>query len=109
MEDGFDGLLRDKTRPSRIAPLGDEIAEPIVALKLEDPPLEATRWTGAMMAKARRFCQLRSAHLTRPRPRAAPDAPFQALQRSQFIDKLRDVVGFTSILRPTRSLCVPKS
>lgn len=47
MEDGFDRLLRDKTRPSRTAPLEDEIAERIVALTLEDPPLEATYWTGA--------------------------------------------------------------
>jgi hypothetical protein len=38
MDDGFDGLLRDKTRRSRIAPLGAEVAEGIVALTLGDPP-----------------------------------------------------------------------
>jgi hypothetical protein len=27
MDGGFDGLLRDKTRRSRIAPLGAEVAE----------------------------------------------------------------------------------
>ena len=32
MEEGFDGLLRDKTRPSRIPPLGAEVAERVVAL-----------------------------------------------------------------------------
>jgi len=51
-EEGLDGLLRDKTRPSRIKPLEPEIAERVVALTLTDPPVEATHWTGAMMAKA---------------------------------------------------------
>ena len=32
VEEGFEGLLRDKTRPSRIKPLGAEVAEHIVAL-----------------------------------------------------------------------------
>ena len=52
MEEGFDGLLRDKTRPSRIAPLGAAVVERVVALTLIDPPTETTHWTGAMMAKA---------------------------------------------------------
>src|SRR6202166_3140066 len=42
MEDGFDGLLRDKTRPSRIKPLGAEAAERVAALTLGDPPGETT-------------------------------------------------------------------
>ena len=33
MEQGVDGLLRDKTRPSRIPALGTEVAERVVALK----------------------------------------------------------------------------
>src|SRR3546814_4877589 len=49
--EGFDGLLRDKTRPSRIPPLGPEVAERVVAATLADPPAEATHWTAAMMAK----------------------------------------------------------
>src|SRR5260221_4951496 len=52
VKEGFGGLLRDKTRPSRIKPLGGEVAERVVALTLADPPVEATHWTGAMMAKA---------------------------------------------------------
>src|SRR5262245_15127671 len=32
--EGFEGLLRDKTRPSRIPPLGLEVAEHVVALTL---------------------------------------------------------------------------
>ena len=37
-QEGYDGLLRDKTRPSRIPPLGPEVAERVVALTLSDPP-----------------------------------------------------------------------
>ena len=52
MTEGVDGLLRDKTRPSRVPPLGPEVAERVVALTLTDPPAETTHWTAAMMAKA---------------------------------------------------------
>src|ERR1700684_1160724 len=51
-EEGVDGLLRDKTRPSRIRSLADHVAERVVALTFTDPPGETTHWTGAMMAKA---------------------------------------------------------
>ena len=54
-EEGYEGLLRDKTRPSRIAPLGAEVAERVVALTLTDPPAEARHWTAAMMAQAMRI------------------------------------------------------
>jgi hypothetical protein len=52
MTEGVDGLLRDKTRPSRFPPLGPEVAERVVALTLTDPPAEITHCTAAMMAKA---------------------------------------------------------
>jgi transposase len=52
LENGFDGPLRDKTRPSRIKPLRAEATERVVALTLGDPPGETTHWTGALMAKA---------------------------------------------------------
>ena len=53
--EGVDGLLRDKTRPSRIAKLDPSIAERVVALTMES--LQAKRRTGP----ARRW----------PRPRAS--------------------------------------
>ena len=40
MKEGIDGLLHDKTRPSRIPPLGPEVAARVVALTLADPPVE---------------------------------------------------------------------
>src|SRR5450631_1709997 len=51
MQEGYDGLLRDKTRPSRIRPLGSNITEHVVMLTQAAPPAEATHWTSAMMAK----------------------------------------------------------
>ena len=50
--EGVEGLLRDKTRPSRVTPFGPEVGERIVALTLAEPPGETTHWTGRAMAKA---------------------------------------------------------
>src|SRR5829696_3515705 len=50
--EGVDGLLRDKTRPPRVPPLGQEVTDQVVALTATEPPHEATHWTGAAMAKA---------------------------------------------------------
>ena len=52
MRAGIEGLLRDKTRPSRIPPLGAEVTAKVVALTQGDPPGETTHWTAEMMAKA---------------------------------------------------------
>jgi transposase len=94
MQEGVEGLLRDKTRPSRIPPLGDELAERIVALTLSDPPGEATHWTGAMMAKAAGVSvssvqRIWRAHGLEPhRVRQ-----FKLSKDPSFVEKLRDVVG----------------
>src|SRR6516165_9649256 len=50
MAQGIDGLLRDKTRPSRIPRLPATVHERTVALTLTDPPSEVTHWTAPMMA-----------------------------------------------------------
>jgi Homeodomain-like domain len=42
VEEGFNGLLREKTRLSRIKPLGAETVERVVALTLGEPPGERT-------------------------------------------------------------------
>src|ERR1700680_2650223 len=51
MQEGTEGLLRDKTRPSRIPPLGPQVVERVIALTQQDPPGETTHWTVAMMAR----------------------------------------------------------
>ena len=92
--EGYDGLLRDKTRPSRIPPLGPEVAERVVALTLRDPPAEATHWTGAMMAEQAGISvsavqRIWRAHGLQPhRVRQ-----FKLSNDPEFVSKLREVVG----------------
>ena len=94
MREGVEGLLRDKTRPSRIAPLDASVAERVVALTLADPPGETTHWTGAMMAEAAGISvssvqRIWRAHGLRPhRVRQ-----FKLSNDPHFVAKLRDVVG----------------
>ncbi len=52
MEDGVDGLLRDKTRPPGKTPLAPEPEAKIVGLTHTPPPHAATHWTLRAMAKA---------------------------------------------------------
>src|SRR5271168_5254098 len=94
MQAGFGGLLRDKTRPSRIPPLGSDIAERVVALTRTDPPVEATHWTASMMAKAVGISassvqRIWHAHGLQPHR----VQQFKLSNDPKFIDKLRDVVG----------------
>ena len=94
MEEGVDGLLRDKSRPSRIPPLGSEVAERVVALTLTDPPVEATHWTASMMAAVTGISESavrriwRSHGLQPHRYRQ-----FKLSNDPNFVGKLRDVVG----------------
>ena len=44
--------IAPQTRPSRIPPLGPEVAARVVALTLADPPVETTHWTADLMAWA---------------------------------------------------------
>ena len=94
MQEGFESLLRDKTRPSRILRLGQDVAERVVALTLQEPPGEATHWTGAMMAKAigvslSSVQRIWRAHGLQPhRVRL-----FKLSKDPEFVTKLRDVVG----------------
>jgi hypothetical protein len=86
--------LRDKTRPSRIPPLGPQVAERVIALTQSDPPGEATHWTGAAMAKAAGISvssvqRIWRAHGLQPhRVRQ-----FKLSTDPEFAPKLREVVG----------------
>jgi transposase len=51
MQAGVDGLLRDKTRPSRKPPLAREVISQVIDLTAAAPPGEATHWTAPAMAK----------------------------------------------------------
>src|SRR3979409_1089064 len=94
MEEGFEGLIRAKTRPSRIEPLKADVAERVVAMTLTDPPGETTHWTGAMMAEAIgiSFMSVQSIWGARgPHPHRVRQ--FKLSNDPKFVDKLRDVVG----------------
>src|SRR6266853_595194 len=94
MNEGVDGLLRDKTRKPGKAPLGPEVAKRVVALTLKAPPSETTHWTGAMMAKASGISvsavqRIWRAHGLRPHK----IEQFKLSNDPKFVDKLPDVVG----------------
>jgi transposase len=94
MQAGVDGLLRDKTRPSRILPLPPGMAERAVALTLGDPPGEVTHWTAAAMAEA---CGISASSVRRIwRSHGLQPHRFRRFKLSndpQFAAKLRDIVG----------------
>jgi transposase len=53
IEAGVDGLLRDRTRPSRVPPLAEAKVAEVIRHTLEAPPPgEATHWTVRAMARA---------------------------------------------------------
>jgi len=94
MQEGHDGLLRDKTRPSRIPPLGPNVAERVVALSQTEPPVEATHWTAAMVAKAVDISassvhRIWRAHGLQPHR----VKQFKLSTDPRFVAKLRDIVG----------------
>ena len=94
MAEGIDGLLRDKTRPARIQPLGLEVGKRVVALTLKAPPGETTHWTADMMASAAGI----SASSVRRIWRGHGLQPhrvrrFKLSNDPDFVTKLRDVVG----------------
>jgi len=94
MQEGVAGLLRDKTRPSRIPALIQETVALVVARTHEPPPGETTHWTASLMAReagisASSVHRIWRAHDLQPhRVRQ-----FKLSNDPEFIDKLRDVVG----------------
>jgi transposase len=93
-KEGYDGLLRDKTRRSRIPPLDAAVAERVVALTLSDPPAAATHWTAAMMAAATGISVSSVQRIWR-RHGLQPHRmrQFKLSNDPQFAAKLRDIVG----------------
>src|SRR6476469_5507979 len=94
MKEGIAGLLHDKTRPSRIPPLGPEVAARVVALTLADPPVETTHGTADLMARASGISasavrRIWKAHGLQPHRYRQ----FKLSNDPNFVDKLRDVVG----------------
>jgi transposase len=94
MAAGVDGLLRDKTRPSRLPPLPAEVVERVIALTRNDPPGETTHWTGAAMAEAAGISVSSVQRIWRShglQPHRVRQ--FKLSTDPQFAAKLHDIVG----------------
>ena len=92
--EGVDGLLRDKTRPSRIAKLDPSVNERVVALTMEEPPHEASHWTSAAMAEAVGISVSSVQRIWRGhglQPHRVRQ--FKLSKDPAFVGKLRDIVG----------------
>src|SRR3954471_24564610 len=94
VREGVAGLLRDKTRPSRIPPLAQTTIDRVIELTPTEPPHEATHWTASAMAAAggispSSVLRIWRAHKLRPhRVRS-----FKLSKDPAFVAKLRDIVG----------------
>ena len=95
LEAGVDGLLRDKTRPSRIPSLEESKVADVIRRTLHDePPADATHWTVRDMAKASGVSRAKVHKIWQ----AAGLAPhryrlFKLSNDPAFVDKTLDVVG----------------
>lgn len=94
MEASTDGLLIDKTRPSRIPPLDVAVVERAVALTLTEPPGEVTHWTAAAIAAACAISvssvhRIWRSHGLRPHRMRQ----FKLSNDPRFAAKVRDIVG----------------
>ena len=52
LEEGVAGLLREKTRPSRVPPLPRETRLQVIAKTVQETPPHATHWSRSLMAEA---------------------------------------------------------
>jgi transposase len=94
MQEGVDGLLRDKTRPPGKPRLPDEAVRRVLDLTLSEPPGEATHWTGRMMAKVsgvslRSVQRIWAAHGLEPHRIRT----FKLSRDPLLAERLKDVVG----------------
>jgi transposase len=94
MQAGVDGLLRDKTRPSRKPPLDRSVMARVIDLTAGPPPGEATYWTAGVMAKTVGISvssvqRIWRAHGLKPHQ----VRQFKLSNDPAFATKLRDVVG----------------
>ena len=94
MREGVEGLLRDKTRPSRKPPLSQETMLRVIELTLGPPPGEATHWTSPAMAKAAGISMSSVQRIWRShglQPHRVRQ--FKLSKDPKFVEKLQDIVG----------------
>jgi transposase len=94
MDEGVEGLLRDKTRPPSRAPVADDRTKDVVEMTLKPPPHEATHWTARAMARTVGLAvstvqRIWKAHGLAPHRWRA----FKLSNDLAFAEKLHDIVG----------------
>lgn len=52
LDEGLVGLMRDKTRPSRVPPRPREMRLKVIARTVQESPPNATHWSRSLMAEA---------------------------------------------------------
>jgi transposase len=93
MEAGVDGLVRDKTRPSRKKPLSAEVRLKVL-IKTMEPPPDATHWSTRSMAKAVGISHSSVQRIWREaelKPHLV--SKFKVSNDPKFAEKVTDVVG----------------
>ena len=94
VEEGVDGLLRDKTRPSRIPPLSDGIKLTVLKKTANETPADATHWSRTSMAAAVGISPSSVGRIWREaglKPHRIDT--FKVSNDPQFEEKIADVVG----------------
>jgi len=95
IDEGVDGLLRDKTRPSRIPKLSDEKVADVIRRTQEDaPPDGGTHWTVRAMAAATGVSRAK-VHVIWREAGLVPHRwrQFKLSNDPAFVEKVEDVVG----------------
>ncbi|MFN7141943.1 MAG: IS630 family transposase [Limisphaerales bacterium] len=91
---GLGGILKDKTRPGRIAPVPASTRTRIIKMTLEDKPKGATHWSRSSMARAAGVSPSTVGRIWRAnglKPHRA--ATFKLSNDKRFQEKLEDIVG----------------
>lgn len=93
-QDRLEGIIKDKTRPGRIAPLSNAQRSKIVELTLNSKPANATHWSRASMARevgvsASTVGRVWAAHGLKPHRTTT----FKLSNDKRFEEKLEDIVG----------------
>jgi transposase len=94
VDEGVDGLLRDKTRPSRKPPLAEEVKLAVLTKTANERPANATHWSRAAMAAEMRISPSSVGRIWAEaglKPHLV--AKFKVSNDPHFEDKVTDVVG----------------
>jgi hypothetical protein len=82
LDDGVDGLKRDKTRPSRVPPLPMETRPKVITKTVQETPPNATHWTRPDGRSHGHLAIKRGSHLGGSRSQIACHEGVQDLERS---------------------------